>query len=78
MGNSDRIARHLASKYGTGWPRILNSQAAQLPEAFEALPEDEERVFTLEFLPRAVPFESGPLNDLETADAAHQLLASLE
>jgi hypothetical protein len=51
---------------------------AQLLEAFEALPEDEKRVFTVEFLRRAVPFDSGQLDDSETADAADQLLASLE
>jgi hypothetical protein len=28
----------------------MSSQAAQLLEAFEALPEDEKRVFTVEFL----------------------------
>jgi hypothetical protein len=42
------------------------------------LPEDEKRVFTVEFLRRAVPRESGALDDSETADAADQLLASLE
>jgi hypothetical protein len=56
----------------------MNSQTARLLEAFEALPEAEKRVFTVEFLRRAVPFESGPLDDSETADAADQLLASLE
>ena len=56
----------------------MNSQTAQLLEAFEALPEAEKRVFTVEFLRRVVPFDSGPLDDLETADAADQLLASLE
>jgi len=42
------------------------------------LPEDEKRVFTAEFLRRAVPFDSGLLDDAEIADAADQLLASLE
>ena len=56
----------------------MSSHTAQLLEAFEALPEDEKRVFTVEFLRRAVPFDSGPLDDSETADAADQLLASLE
>ena len=56
----------------------MSSQAARLLEAFEALPEDEKRVFTLELLRRAVQFDSGPLDDLEIADAADQLLASLE
>jgi hypothetical protein len=53
----------------------MNSQTAQL---LEALPEDEKRVFTVEFLRRAAPFDSGPLDDSEAADAADRLLASLE
>lgn len=56
----------------------MSSQTAELLEAFEALPEDEKRVFTEEFLRRAVPFDSGPLDDSETADAADRLLASLK
>ena len=56
----------------------MSSQTALLLESFEALPEDENRVFTVEFLRRSVPFDSGPLNDSETADIADQLLASLE
>jgi len=67
-----------ADGHGNGWPRNMSSQTAQLLEAFEALPEDEKRVFTVQFLRRAVPFDSGPLDDSETADAADQLLASLE
>ena len=56
----------------------MSSQAAQLLEAFEALPEDEKRVFTVEFLRRAVPFDSGALDDSGTTDATDQLLARLE
>lgn len=56
----------------------MNSQVAELLEAFEALPEDEKRVFTVEFLRRAVPFDSGPFDDSETAAAVDGLLASLE
>ena len=56
----------------------MGSQTAQLLEAFEALSEAEKRVFTVEFLRRAVPFDSGPLDDAEATDAADQLLASLE
>ena len=56
----------------------MGSQTAQLLEAFEALPEDEKRVFTVEFLRRAVPFDSGSWDDSETTDAADQLLACLE
>jgi hypothetical protein len=56
----------------------MSSQTAQLLRAFEALPDDEKRIFTVEFLRRAVSFDSGPLDDSEIADAADQLLASLE
>jgi hypothetical protein len=56
----------------------MSSQTAELLEAFEALPEDEKRDFTAEFLRRAVPYDSGVLDDSEIADAADQLLASLE
>jgi hypothetical protein len=56
----------------------MSGQTAQLLDAFEALPEDEKRVFTVEFLRRAPAFDSGPLDDSETSDAADQLLAGLE
>jgi len=56
----------------------MSTQTAHLLEEFEALPEDEKRVFTAEFLRRAAPFDSGALDDSEIADAADQLLASLE
>jgi hypothetical protein len=56
----------------------MSRQTAELLEAFEALPEDEKRTFTAEFLRRAVPFDSGPLDDDETAQAADQLLTLLE
>lgn len=56
----------------------MSRQTAQLLDAFEALPEEEKRVFTVEFLRRAVPFDSGPLDDAETAAAADHLLADLD
>jgi len=56
----------------------MSRQTAQLLEAFEALPEDEKRVFTVEFLRRATPFDSGSLDDEETAAAADQLFADLD
>jgi hypothetical protein len=55
----------------------MNTQTAQLLDDFEALPEDEKRAFTAEFLRRAVPFDSGPLDDSEIAHTATQLLANL-
>jgi hypothetical protein len=58
-------------------PKLIFSQLLRerLPAGAE---EDEKRVFTVQFLRRAVPFDSGPLDDSETADATDQLLASLE
>ncbi|HLH16384.1 MAG TPA: hypothetical protein VKX45_04155 [Bryobacteraceae bacterium] len=56
----------------------MSRQTAELLEAFEALPEDEKRAFTVEFLRRAIPFDSGPLDDAETAYAADQLLTALD
>ena len=55
----------------------MSKQIAELWDAFDALPEEEKRVFTLEFLRRAVPFDSGPLDDEETASAADQLFGIL-
>jgi hypothetical protein len=56
----------------------MSKQTAQLLEAFEALPEEEKRIFTVEFLRRAIPFDSGPLDDEETAYAADELLSLLD
>ena len=56
----------------------MSRQTADLLEAFEALPEEEKRVFTAEFLRRAIPFDSGPFDDAETADAADQLFALMD
>ena len=47
-------------------------------EAFDALPAEEKRVFTAEFLRKTIPFDSGPLDDQETADAADSLFAMLD
>jgi hypothetical protein len=56
----------------------MSKQTAQLLEAFESLPEEEKRAFTVEFLRRAAPLDSGPLDDEETALAADQLFSDLE
>jgi hypothetical protein len=56
----------------------MSKQTAELLEAFEALPEEEKRVFAAEFFRRVIPFESGPLNDDEIARAADQLFAMFE
>ena len=44
----------------------------------EALAPDEKRIFTAEFLRRAVLFDSGPLDDEETAHAADSLFGLLD
>jgi len=56
----------------------MSRQTLQLLDAFEALPEEEKRIFTAEFLRRAIPLDSGPLDDSETADAADRLFAGLD
>jgi hypothetical protein len=56
----------------------MSRQTAQLLEAFEALPEEEKRIFTAEFLRRAIPFDCGPLDDRETTGAADELFTLLE
>ena len=56
----------------------MSLHATQLLEAFDALPEEEKRVFTAKFLRRAIPFDSGPLDDEETARAADDIMAALD
>ncbi len=56
----------------------MSRQTAQLLEAFEALPEEEKRAFTAEFLRRAIPLDSGPLEDEETSRAADEIFALLD
>jgi hypothetical protein len=56
----------------------MSSQTAALLKAFDALPECEKRIFTAEFLRRAVLFEFGHLDDNETAHASDRLFALLD
>ena len=56
----------------------MSTQTSQLLEAFEALPAEEKRIFTAQFLRRVVPFDSGPLDDEETGRAADELFALLD
>jgi hypothetical protein len=75
----DRIAEaQVVHQLRNRYAKVMSRQTAQLLEAFEALPEEEKRAFTVAFLRRAVPFDSGPLDDAETTAAADQLFASLE
>ena len=62
----------------SGYPKDMSSQTSQLLEAFESLPPDEQRIFTAEFLRRTIPFDSGPLEDSETANAGDELFAFLD
>jgi len=56
----------------------MSKQTARLLEAYEALPAEEKRVFTAEFLRRALPLDSGSLSDEETAHPADELFALLD
>jgi hypothetical protein len=55
----------------------MSNKTAELLEAFEALPDPEKRVFTVEFLRRSVPFDSGALDDEETFRAADELFSQM-
>jgi hypothetical protein len=56
----------------------MSAKTSQLLDEFEALPGEEKRALTVEFFRRAMPFESGPLEDEETARARDQLFAVLD
>ena len=56
----------------------MSQQTSQLLEAFDALPTEEQRAFTAEFFRRAIPFDSGPLDDEETARASDQIFRMLD
>ena len=56
----------------------MSSRAAQLLQEFEALPDEEKQVVMFEFLRRAGPYDSGPLDDRETAQAADDLFRTLD
>ncbi len=56
----------------------MSRQTSQLLEAFDALPTEEQRAFTAEFFRRLIPFDSGPLDDEETAHAADEIFSMLD
>ena len=56
----------------------MRRQTAQLIEAFEELPDEDKRIFTAEFLRLAIPFDSGSLDDEETARASVELFGVLD
>jgi hypothetical protein len=57
---------------------LMSGQTKQLLEAFDGLPAEEKGIFTAEFLRKTIPFDSGPYDDQETADAADRLFAMLD
>jgi len=77
LGSGKRV-KAAAKAASARYSMVMSSQTAQLLEAFESLPEEEKRAFTVEFLRRVVPFDSGPLDDSETAAAADQLFDELD
>ena len=56
----------------------MSRQTSQLLEAFDALPTEDQRAFAAEFFRRAIPFDSGPLADEETARAADEIFSMLD
>ena len=72
-----RVAERTRRRYA-GTMSERTAELLEAFEAFEALSPDEKRIFTAEFLRRAIPFDSGPLEDEETAHAADSLFALLD
>ena len=56
----------------------MSSKATQLLQEFETWPEEEKQVGTLEFMRWAAPYDSGPIDDRETAQAADDLFRMLD
>ena len=56
----------------------MSRQTSQLLEAFNALPSEDQRASTAEFFRRAIPFDSGPRDDDETAHAADEIFSMLD
>ena len=64
----------------TSWSKLkhMSRQTSQLLESFEALPSEEQRAFTVDFLRRLIPFDAGPLDDEETAFAADEIFSMID
>jgi hypothetical protein len=58
----------------------VSKQAADLLEAFEALPPGDKQAFAVEVLRRTrqFPFDSGPITDEEIGEAGLSLFAYLD
>jgi len=58
----------------------MSKQAAELLEAFDALPPGDKQSFAIEVLRRTrdLPFDSGPLPDEEIGEAGRSLFVFLD
>lgn len=56
----------------------MRRETSQLLEAFDALPAEEQRSCTAAFLRRAIPLDSGLLDDEETARTADEIFGMLD
>lgn len=58
----------------------MRDHAAELLEAFDALPPDDRQAFAIEVLRRTreFPIDSGPLTDEEIGDAGRSLFGFLD
>jgi len=56
----------------------MNRETSTLLTAFETLPPEEKRAFAEEILRRSLPFESGPLKDVEIGAASVALFELLD
>ncbi|MBM3749411.1 MAG: hypothetical protein FJW34_26930 [Acidobacteria bacterium] len=55
----------------------MGTETTRLLEAFEALPAEEQRILAQELLRRALPFDSGAIEDDEIALASDSLFRSV-
>jgi hypothetical protein len=58
----------------------MSKQAAELLNAFEALPPSDKQAFAIEVLRRMreLPFDSGSITDAETGEARRSLIGFLD
>ena len=56
----------------------MSAETAQLLAAFETLSAQEQQVFVKEIFRRLPPYDAGPLEDDEVAQAGDKLAALLE
>jgi hypothetical protein len=56
----------------------VSTATAQLIAEFEALPDEEKKIFVREVIQRVLPYDSGSLDDQEIALDGDKLTAMLE